>query len=199
MGSSLHFIRTIMTLLPSCGRYIFIGLTFCDTIYLSTENEPWFFPSCWVYVCFIMNRNVVDVLRMCQTAEKLFPQRIPYNLPLDHLEREHIPIGVALEQKLQHLSYCIIFTAFNGKFCSRLGREVCVTTSYSLCTRGLIPRLMQMLIQRKLSGRTCVVAPPKCWPGPMILPEVAQIPVTLVLHQAKNLLPWKWAKLQADH
>ena len=68
-----------------------------------------------------------------------------------------------------------------------------VTTSHTLYTRRLIARSVQTLIQRKLSGPTCVVAPPKRWPGPMIFPKVAQIPVTLVLHQAKNLLPWKWA------
>lgn len=68
-----------------------------------------------------------------------------------------------------------------------------VTTSHTLYTSRLIPCSMQTLIQRKPSGPTCVVAPPKCWPGSMILPKVAQIPITLVLHQAKNLLPWKWA------
>lgn len=68
-----------------------------------------------------------------------------------------------------------------------------VTTCHILYNRRLIARPMQTLIQRKPSGPTCVVAPPKRWPGPMILPQVAQIPITLVLHQAKNLLPWKWA------
>lgn len=62
-----------------------------------------------------------------------------------------------------------------------------------LCTRRLIPHATQMLTQRKPSGSTCVVAPPKRWPGSMVLPKVPQIPVTLVLHQAKNLLPWKRA------
>lgn len=112
------------------------------------------------------------------------------------LEKEHILLRVAQDQKLQKASHCIIFTALNDKFCSRLGREVQVTTSHILYTRKLIACSVQTLIQRKPSGPTCVVAPPKRWPGPVILPKVAQIPITLVLHQAKNLLPWKWANCE---
>lgn len=50
-----------------------------------------------------------------------------------------------------------------------------------------------MLSQRKHLGPTGVVASSKSRPGTVILPKVAQIPITLVLHQAKNLLTWKWA------
>lgn len=41
---------------------------------------------------------------------------------------------------------------------------------------------------------TRVEAPPQRRPGLVVLPQVAQVPVALVLHQADHLLIWKHKK-----
>lgn len=173
-----------MTLLPSCRSYIFIGLTFCDTIYLSTEHEAsfLFFLSCCDYIRFTTDRNVAEVLRMCQTAERLsFPQ-VCHTISLKIIQRGNIfpsEQHTSRNSKTHHTASFLLLSMAN----LAVGYERrCELLHLILCTRGLIPRTKQMLTQRKPSGSTCVVAPPKRWPGSMVLPKVAQIPVTLVLH-----------------
>lgn len=165
---------------PCCcpaGVIIFIGLTFCDTIYFSTENEPpfLFVPSCWAYIQVTVDWNLVgDVLRTCQNSEKLCssPKDVTQSFLTSFID----------DWKLQNAWHCIISTFLKDKFSCSLGKEEQIATSHTLHTRRLIAHSEQELIQSKPSGPTCVVASPKCWPGPMVLPKVAQIPITLVLH-----------------
>lgn len=115
------------------GVIISIWLTFCDTIYFSTENNQLLFiPSCWAYIQVTSHcgqkscRRYAEDLSDCWKALFLL-KNVTQSCLTPFRE----------DQKFQNALHCIIFPFQKDKFSCSLGREVPVTTSHTLYTRRL--------------------------------------------------------------